>query len=107
MPVRIVTDSVSDISPEVADTLGITVVPLNIVIDGVAYRDGVDLTTDEFYRKLERTPVQPTTSDETGDFVKRLGQKYPVERIYLSKVSPVIGTNVGPRVIGVAVLGDT
>jgi DegV family protein with EDD domain len=62
MPVKIVTDSVSDISPGIAAGLGITVVPLNIVIDGVAYRDGVDLTTDEFYRKLESEPVQTTTS---------------------------------------------
>ncbi len=46
MPIKVVTDSVSDISPRVADQLGITVVPLNIVIDGVTYRDGVDLTTD-------------------------------------------------------------
>jgi DegV family protein with EDD domain len=62
MPVKIVTDSVSDISPAIAAGLDITVVPLNIVIDGVAYRDGVDLTTEEFYRKLESEPIQTTTS---------------------------------------------
>jgi len=62
MPVRIVTDSVSDISPSTAAGLGITVVPLNIVIGGVTYRDGVDLTTDEFYRRLEGEAIQPTTS---------------------------------------------
>ncbi len=62
MPVKIVTDSVSDISPSIAAGLGITVVPLNIVIDGVAYRDGVDLTTEDFYHRLEAEAVQPTTS---------------------------------------------
>jgi len=62
MPVRIVTDSVSDISPSTAAGLGITVVPLNIVIDGVTYRDGVDLTTDDFYRRLEQEAIQPTTA---------------------------------------------
>jgi len=62
MPVKIVTDSVSDISPATAAGLGITVVPLNIAIDGVTYRDGVDLTTDEFYWKLGHEPIQPTTS---------------------------------------------
>ena len=277
MPVKIVTDSVSDISPSIAAGLGITVVPLNIVINGVTYRDGVDLTTDGFYHRLATEQEQPTTStpapyvfagvydsladeadgilvitigrklsataesalkavdamgkkcrvivigselsmvaegllviaaakaaregagldelaamtrtnigrvgiriafdtldylkrggrigkaqamlgsmlginpilgikdgevfpfgrersraraiehlcrfvgeyerieelavedattpDETGNFVERLCQSYPRERVYLSKVSPVIGTNVGPRVIGVAVLG--
>jgi DegV family protein with EDD domain len=62
MPVRVVTDSVSDISPSIAAGLGITVVPLNIVIGGVTYRDGVDLTTDEFYRGLARESISPTTS---------------------------------------------
>jgi DegV family protein with EDD domain len=62
MPVRVVTDSVSDISPSIAAGLGITVVPLNIVIGGVTYRDGVDLTTDEFYRRLAHESISPTTS---------------------------------------------
>jgi len=62
MPVKIVTDSVSDISPDIAAGLGITVVPLNIVIDGVTYRDGVDLTTEDFYNRLETEAIQPTTS---------------------------------------------
>jgi DegV family protein with EDD domain len=62
MSVRVVTDSVSDISPSIAASLGITVVPLNIVIGGVTYRDGVDLTTDEFYRRLEHEAISPTTS---------------------------------------------
>ena len=62
MPVKIVTDSVSDISPEIADELGITVVPLNVVFGNEIYRDGVDLTTEGFYRKLESCQTLPTTS---------------------------------------------
>ena len=62
MTVRVVTDSVSDISPQIADKLGITVVPLNVVFNGCTYRDGVDMTTDEFYEKLENEEIQPTTS---------------------------------------------
>ncbi len=62
MPVKIITDSVSDISPKIAAELGITVVPLNVVFGSEIYRDGVDLSTDEFYHKLERSQVLPTTS---------------------------------------------
>jgi DegV family protein with EDD domain len=62
MPVKIVTDSVSDISPAIASELGITVVPLNVVFGNEIYRDGIDLTTDEFYQKLERSQTLPTTS---------------------------------------------
>ncbi len=62
MVVKIVTDSVSDISPSVAEQLGITVVPLNVVFANEIYRDGVDLTTEDFYRKLEECETLPTTS---------------------------------------------
>jgi DegV family protein with EDD domain len=47
-----------------------------------------------------------TTPDEAGGLIERLGAKFPEECIYRSKVSPVIGAHVGPRVLNVAVLGD-
>ena len=62
MTVRIVTDSVADVSQTVAAELEITVVPLNVVFDAVTYRDGMDITTDEFYQKLENCQHLPTTS---------------------------------------------
>jgi DegV family protein with EDD domain len=62
MTVKIVTDSVSDISPAIAEELGITVVPLQIIFGSQTYRDGVDLTTDEFYSNLDGLLSLPTTS---------------------------------------------
>ena len=62
MTVKVVTDSVSDISPEIASELGITVIPLNVVFGNEIYRDGIDLTTNEFYEKLEHSQILPTTS---------------------------------------------
>ena len=47
-----------------------------------------------------------TTPDEADEFAARIRSVFPEVPIYRSKVSPVIGTNVGPRVIGVSVLGD-
>jgi len=62
MPVKIVTDSVADIPATVAAELGITVVPLGVVFKDRTYRDGVDISTDEFYQKLASAPDLPTTS---------------------------------------------
>jgi DegV family protein with EDD domain len=62
MTVKIVTDSTSDLAPEIVDELGITVVPLHVSIGNVTYRDGVDLTTQEFYRRLAENKILPTTS---------------------------------------------
>lgn len=59
------------------------------------------------FTKIEEMAVEDaTTPDETEHLIERIGVIYPKGRIYRSKVSPVIGTNVGPRVIGVAIMGD-
>ena len=50
--VRIVTDSTSDLPPEICRELDITVVPLTVNFGDTGYKDGVDLSADEFYRKL-------------------------------------------------------
>jgi DegV family protein with EDD domain len=60
--VRIVTDSVADLPPEVVEELGITVIPLIIHFGTETYQDGVDLTADQFYEKLQTSKFFPTTS---------------------------------------------
>jgi len=62
MPVKIVTDSVSDIPAAIARELDIAVVPLVVRFGEQSYRDGVDLTSDEFYEKLRTSAVFPSTS---------------------------------------------
>ena len=62
MAVQVVTDSVADLPPQVARELGITVVPLIVNFGSEAYRDGVDLSADRFYKKLKDSRVFPTTS---------------------------------------------
>jgi DegV family protein with EDD domain len=62
MKTRIVTDSTSDLPAEVVRELGITVVPALVQFGDRVYRDGVDLSTEEFYRKLQINSVLPRTS---------------------------------------------
>ena len=62
MTVKIVTDTLSDIPAELAQELGISVVPLNVHFGIESYRDKVDLSTDEFYHKLITGKAFPTTS---------------------------------------------
>lgn len=62
MTVRIVTDSVADLPPDLVEELGITVVPLNVRFGTEVFRDGVDLTTEQFYDRLKHSDVLPVTS---------------------------------------------
>jgi fatty acid-binding protein DegV len=59
MTVKIVTDSGSDITQEAAKKLGIMVIPVYLRFGDEVYRDGVDIDSDEFYRKLMTSPVHP------------------------------------------------
>ena len=70
--VKIVTDSCSDITPQLAQELGITVVPLYVHFGDEAYRDNVDLSTEEFYRRLKKNRTIPTTSAVTPVFFAEL-----------------------------------
>jgi DegV family protein with EDD domain len=60
--VKVVTDSCSDITPDLAQKLAITVVPLYVQFGSETYRDNVDLSTEEFYHKLKTDKIHPTTS---------------------------------------------
>ena len=62
MAVKIVTDSVADLPSQVVEELGITVVPLNVRFGEEVYRDGIDLTAEQFYHKLEHSEILPVTS---------------------------------------------
>ena len=66
MSVRIVTDSTSDLPPEICRELDITVVPLTVNFGDTGYKDGVDLSTDEFYKKLIASDKLPTTSQPSA-----------------------------------------
>ena len=69
MSVKIVTDSTADLPSDIVDELGITVVPANVRFGNDAYKDGVDLSSDEFFDKLVNGPDFPTTSQPSiGEF---------------------------------------
>lgn len=98
MAIRIVTDSSSDLPPALAEQWNITVVPCNVVIDDVNYKDGVDLMPDEFFRRLPgaaRLPTtsQPTVSDFQPVYQRLVGQGHQVISIHVSgKLSGTINS---------------
>ena len=60
--VHVVTDSTADITPKLAEVLGVTVVPLRVRFGSDEFRDGVDLDADGFFEKLAASKQTPTTS---------------------------------------------
>lgn len=73
--VKIVTDSASDLPPQVARELGITVVPIWLHFGSESYRDNFDLSPEEFYPRLIRSRTLPTTSAPSpGEFAQVFDQ---------------------------------
>lgn len=69
MTVRIVTDSTCDITDDVAQELGVTVIAQNVHFGTRAFKDNVTITADRFYSMLADSSDLPKTSQASpGEF---------------------------------------
>jgi DegV family protein with EDD domain len=62
MPIRIVTDSTCDLPTDLAERQRIAIVPMYINFGEESYLDGVEITRADFYARIEKSKVHPTTS---------------------------------------------
>ena len=67
--VAIVTDSNSGITQEEAKQLGIFVVPMPFYINGEMFLEGITLTQEEFYKKLQEDADISTSQPSPGDII--------------------------------------
>jgi DegV family protein with EDD domain len=94
MKIQVITDSTSDIPPEVAQELGIRVVPIYLRFGEKTYRDGVDMTRDEFYSMLTSSPVHPATSQPNPeDFTS-------VYKEYCDRTEGIVSIHISSKISG-------
>ena len=79
MTIKVVTDSSADLPAQLVEELGITVVPLYVRFGEEVYRDRVDISEDEFYQRLVRDPVHPSTTQPTPQDFTNVYQKLSKE----------------------------
>ena len=70
--VHIVTDSAATIDPEVAERLGISIVPLKVRIGEEVYQDGKDLGHEGLLLRMARERVRPRVVGPTADQFRRV-----------------------------------
>ena len=69
--VRIVTDSTCCLPSDLIEEYDVSILPVGLVMDGVVYHDGIDITLSEICQRLENLEEQPTTAAvNTGEFVE-------------------------------------
>ncbi len=76
----VVTDSTADLPEEWRTRYGIAVVPLKVIFENETFRDRVDITDDEFFRRLGTATKLPTTSapspGEFADVYRKLAEDH-------------------------------
>ncbi|MBN2240750.1 MAG: DegV family protein [Dehalococcoidales bacterium] len=70
MSIKVITDSTANIPQELIDELDITVIPIYVHFGDKTFRDGVDISSSEFYSLQQTSPVYPSTSQPNPeDFI--------------------------------------
>ncbi len=88
-PVAVVTDSTASLPQDLQTQYNIHVVPLQVVWNGQSYRDGVDITPEDFYTRLGTaktlpTSSQPSAKDFANTFEPLLEAGYDVLTVVIS-----------------------
>ncbi len=88
--VRVVTDSTADLSPEIAASLDITVIPVTVTFGRERYRDHVTLETEDFLARLKAQPhiypeaAAPSVQDFEDLYSRLARQTSSILSIHLS-----------------------
>jgi len=71
MRIAVVTDSMADLPREMADELGVSIVPLTVIFGEEAFLDGVEMNAHDFLARLKTSSVMPSTSQPSpADFIQ-------------------------------------
>lgn len=74
MKIKLICDSTAGLTQDYIEENDIEIVHLNVIIDGVAYKDDLDITLDEvmekFYNNSKVTTSQPSPSEYVNAFIK-------------------------------------
>jgi len=92
-PVRVITDSVAQVPEDQAQELGVGVVPFTVTIQGISYKDGVDLHPAELYQRMRIEKVIPkTAASSPGQYL--LPMKSAIDQGAKSIIFVVVSSNL-------------
>ena len=98
--IKITADSTCDLSKEMVETMGITLVPLYIIVGDKSFRDGVDITPEDIFRYVDREgktckTAAVSTYEYMSTFTELLTKYQAVIHISLSEFSSSYQTPLG------------
>lgn len=80
--IMIVTDSCSDIRNDDIARYDVEVIPMNVTFGDENYQEGINISVEEFYKKLTASRVFPKTSQPSPELFENVfyGQRKNKER---------------------------
>ena len=93
--IAIVTDSTSDLTKEFIGDLGINIIPLKIKLNDNYYRDGIDISKREFWKRLLTEGVIPKTSQPSPAEFKEM-----YEKLFNKGYKKIISIHISSRLSG-------
>ncbi|UWD48608.1 DegV family protein [Clostridioides difficile] len=92
---KIICDSLSDVPKDLLDKYDIDIVSLTVILEEKEYKDRIDISGDEFYKKLREENAYPKTSQATYAQFKEVFEKYTSEGraiLYIAGSATATGT---------------
>jgi fatty acid kinase fatty acid binding subunit len=96
MSIAIVTDSTSDIPPDLVEKYSISVVPNILVLNGQSFEDGTGLSREEFYNLIPEMKSLPTTSTASPGVYMRL-----YERLFKDGATDILSVHAAGTLSGI------
>lgn len=90
----IITDSTAYLDSDLVKKHSINVVPLNVHIKDQSFKEGIDISNQDYYKMLKSEPIFPTTSQpSSGDFLSIFNKmQQGDEALVISLSSKLSGT---------------
>lgn len=76
MKIKLICDSLCDVPEELVKKHNIEIIPLTIIINENEYKDGVNISNEEFYKMMKEGKDVPKTSQATYMEFKEVFDKY-------------------------------
>lgn len=93
--IAIVTDSTSDLTPELMGDLNIDIIPLKIKIGEDYYKDGIELTKRDFWKRVTSESIIPKTSQPSPAEFKEI-----YERLFKKGYKKIISIHISSKLSG-------
>ena len=93
--IAIVTDSTSDLTPELMGDLNIDIIPLKIKIGEDYYKDGIELTKRDFWKRVTSESIIPKTSQPSPAEFKEI-----YERLFKTGYKKIISIHISSKLSG-------